>query len=123
MPHATASPCSSTLYAVSASSACPIVWPRFSTCRNPPSRSSALTTDAFRRTESAITFSTTTVSRSRISLPFSSSLIHFHHDILRHHAHKQQSHSSDDDTAPSLPVIKHRPHDGDRQRDHCAQDE
>ncbi len=51
MPHATASPCRNCTYSVSASIACPIVWPKFRMRRRSPSFSSAETTSAFTRTD------------------------------------------------------------------------
>ena len=46
IPIATASPCSTPLYLVSASTACPKVWPKLSSMRSPASRSSRPTTPA-----------------------------------------------------------------------------
>ena len=55
MPYATASPCSNRRYCVPASSACPTVWPKFSTRRPPASRSSPATMAPLIRQQAAMT--------------------------------------------------------------------
>ena len=54
MPSAIASPWRKRRYFVTASSACPMVWPKFRMRRSPPSRSSADTTSALMRHDSTM---------------------------------------------------------------------